>query len=126
MGEETQKSKRYISDHPIGGQNLFLKVMFSYLYGTKQTAQRWHTSISDWMESHCYPAVNSENPIFMKREGTDFIMHGVFVDDMMHAPTCDKLLEEFLELYKKDFDYTGGGLMETFLGMEAEQPGEVI
>ena len=54
------------------------------------------------MESHGYPAVNSEKTIFMKREGTDFIMHGVFVDDMMHAPTCDKLSDEFLELYKKD------------------------
>ncbi len=32
----------------------------------------------------------------------------------------------FLELYQKDFEITGGGLMETFLGMEVEQPGEVI
>ena len=53
-------------------------------------------------------------------------MHCVFVDDMMHALTCDKLSDEFLELYKKGFDYTGGGLMETFLGMEVEQPGKVI
>ncbi len=52
----------------------------------------------------------------------NFIMHGVFVDDMMHALTCDKLRDEFLELYKKDFDYTGGGPMETFLGMEVEHP----
>ena len=45
---------------------------------------------------------------------------------MMHVPTCDKLRNEFLELYKKDFEITGGGLMETFLGMLVEQPGEVI
>ncbi len=52
------------------------------------------------MESHGYPAVNSE--------------------------TCDKLSDKFLKLYKKDFDYTGGGLMETFLGMEVKQPCKVI
>ncbi len=40
----------------------------------------------------------------------------------MHAPTCDKLRNEFLELYQKDFEITGGGLMETFLGMEVEEP----
>ena len=46
----------------------------------------------------------------------------------MHVPTCNKLRNEFLELYKKDFEITGRGLrlMETFLGMEVEQPGEVI
>jgi hypothetical protein len=82
--------------------------------------------ISEWMEQHGYPAMNSEKAIFMKREGAEFIIHGLFVDDMMHIPTCDKLRDEFLELYKKDFEITGGGLMETFLGMEVEQPGEVI
>ncbi len=45
---------------------------------------------------------------------------------MMHAPTCDKLHYEFLELYKKDFEITGRGLMETFLGMDMEQLCKVI
>ena len=44
----------------------------------------------------------------------------------MHVPTCDRLCDEFLKLYQKDFEITGGGLMETFLGMEIEQPGKVI
>ena len=96
------------------------------MYGTKQAARRWHIRISDWMEQNGYPAVNSEKTIFMKRQGSDFIMHGLFVDDMMHVPTCDKLRDEFLTLYQKDFEITGGGLMETFLGMEVEQPGKVI
>ncbi len=50
----------------------------------------------------------------------------LFVDDMMHVPTCDKLRNEILAIYPKDFEITGGGLMETFLGMEFEQPGKVI
>ncbi len=44
----------------------------------------------------------------------------------MHVPTCDKLRDEFLEIYKKDFEITGGGLVETFPGMEVEQLGKVI
>ena len=82
--------------------------------------------ISDWMEKHDYPAGNSEKTIFMKGEGADFIIHGLFVDDMIHVPTCDKLRNEFLEFYKKDFEITGGGLIKTVLGMGVEQPGEVI
>ena len=69
------------------------------MYGTKQAARRWHIRISDWMEQHGYPAINSEKTIFMKRQCSDFIMHGLFVDDMMHVPTCDKLRDEFLTLY---------------------------
>jgi hypothetical protein len=96
------------------------------MYGTKQASRRWLIRISEWMETNGYPAVNSEKTIFMKREGTDFIMQGLFVEDMMHILTCDRLRGEFLELYQKDFEITGGGLMETFLGMEVEQPGKVI
>ena len=44
----------------------------------------------------------------------------------MHVPTCDKLHDEFLTLYQKDFEITGGDLMETFFGMEVEQPGQLI
>ncbi len=61
------------------------------MYGTKQAARRGHIRILDWMEQNGYPAVNSEKTIFMKRQGSDFIMHSLFVDDMMHVPTCDKL-----------------------------------
>jgi hypothetical protein len=46
------------------------------------------------MEQNCYPVVNSEKTIFMKPQGSDFIMNGLFVDDMMHVPTCDKLRDD--------------------------------
>ena len=78
------------------------------------------------MEKNGYPAVNSEKTIFMKRNGDDFIIHSLFVDDMMHVPTCERLKQEFLEKYTKDFEITGGGLMETFLGMQVEQSKKAI
>ena len=68
------------------------------------------------MESHGYPAINSEKTMFMKWEGDDFILHGLFVDDMSTIPTSDHLKEEFMALYSADFDVTGGDLMKSFLG----------
>jgi hypothetical protein len=53
-------------------------------------------------------AGNSEMTIFMKVQGSDFIIHGLFVDEMMHFLTCDKLRDEFLAFYQKDFENTGG------------------
>ena len=37
------------------------------------------------MNEHGYAAVNSEQTIFMKWVGQDFIIHGLFVDDMQHT-----------------------------------------
>jgi hypothetical protein len=91
------------------------------VYGTKQAARRWHLPISNWMERNEYHPVNSEKTIFMKRRGNDFIIHGLFVDDMMHVTTSDALRNEFMKKYTADFNVTGGGLMETFLGMEVVQ-----
>ena len=34
--------------------------------------------------------------------------------------------DNILALYKKDFEITGGGKMETFLGMAVEQKGKSI
>ncbi len=50
-------------------------------------------------------------------------MHGLFVDDMVHASTSEKLKEDFIAEYKGDFQITcdDPSLMTSFLGMEVEQ-----
>jgi hypothetical protein len=90
------------------------------IYGTKQAARKWHIHISQWLEDHGYATVNSEKTIFMKRQGADFILHGLFVDDMIHTSTSELMMKEFMQSYSKDFEITGGGIMESFLGLEVE------
>ena len=105
------------------GQALML---MKSMYGTRQAARQWHVRISTWMESHGYLAVNSEKTMFMKRKGKEWIVHGLFVDDMAHASTCPKLKKRFIHEYKKDVDITEEGIMSTFLGMEVEQSKDPI
>jgi hypothetical protein len=90
------------------------------MYGTRQAARQWHVRISTWMEDHGHLAINSEKTIFMKREGEEWIMHGLFVDDMIHAATNDNLRDQFIREYKADFDITLEDVMTSFLGMEIE------
>jgi hypothetical protein len=61
-------------------------------------------------------AVNNEETMFMKWAGSDFIMHGLFV--MADASTTQKMIHE---KYSKDFQYTRGDFMTSFLGLEVEQ-----
>ncbi len=80
------------------------------IYGTllRKAACRWHINISDWMERNSYPAVNSKKTIFMKDKGEHFIIHGLFVDDMMQTATSTKLKNKLLRKYSKDINITGG------------------
>ena len=96
-------------------------MLMKSMYGTRQAARQWHVRISTWMESHGYLAVNSEKTMFMKRKRREWIMHGLFIDDMAHASTCPKLKKQFLQEYKKDFYITEEDIVSTFLGMEVEQ-----
>ncbi len=45
---------------------------------------------------------------------------------MMHIYSCDAMEDEFLALYRKDLEITGGSKMETFLGMVVEQDDKSI
>jgi hypothetical protein len=87
---------------PQGHALLLMKSM----YGTRQAARQWHQRISGWMESHDYMAVSNKKTMFMKCEGSDYIMHGQFVDDMAHASTSPKMIKKFMKEYSKDFEYT--------------------
>ncbi len=78
------------------------------------------------MESNGYAAVNSEKTIFMKRSRSEYIIHSLFVDDMMHIYSCGAIKDEFMQFYLKDFEITGGLQMKTFLGMQVEQPARSI
>ncbi len=58
------------------------------------------------MEDHWYVVVNSEKTIFMKRENCEWIMHGLLIDDMIHASTSKELKKKFIKEYKEDFEIT--------------------
>ncbi len=48
-------------------------------------------------------------------------MHGLFVDDMAHVSTPQKMIKKFMKEYSKDSEYTGGDFMTSFLGLEVKQ-----
>ncbi len=73
------------------------------------------------MESHDYMAVNNEKSMFMKWEGPDLIIHGLFFDEMAHASTSQRMVKNFIKEYLREFEYTRGNFMTLFLALEVEQ-----
>ena len=84
-------------------------LLLKSIYHTLQAARKWHIHISTWMDNNGYKAINSKKTIFMKRKGAEYIIHGLFADDMMHIYSSDAMKDEFLALYTKDFKVTGDG-----------------
>jgi hypothetical protein len=91
------------------------------MYGTRQAEPQWFT----WTEDHGYAAVYSQKNIFMKRVNNDWIMHGLFVDDMIYASTNNVLKQRFVNDYTAqhigEFEITCEDLIASFLGMEVEK-----
>ncbi len=73
---------------PQGRALLLIKNMYGTLQAARQRIQR----ISGWMEEHSYMSVNNEKTMLNKWEGSDFILHGLFVDDMARTSTSQRLL----------------------------------
>jgi hypothetical protein len=78
------------------------------------------------MERYGYAEVNSEKTIFLKRSGSEYIIHSLFVDDLMQFYFFDAIKDKFMQLYSKYFEITGGSQMQTFLGMRVEQTAQFI
>ncbi len=47
-------------------------------------------------------------------------MHGLFVEDMIHASTSDALCDQFVRAYQADYDIMLEDVIFSFLGMEIE------
>jgi hypothetical protein len=55
------------------------------IYGTGQPEQRRHIYISEWIINNGYREANSEKTI-MSTKGSHYILHGLFIDYMIHIP----------------------------------------
>ena len=91
------------------------------MYWIRQAARQWHVRISTWMEECWYSPVNSKKTIVMKRAGEDWIIHGLYVDDMIHALMSKELKQSFIEEYTGYFNITLEENITSFLGLEIKQ-----
>ena len=70
-------------------------------------------SLSGWMEDHGYAPAKSEKKFFTQQHDDYFIIHEAF----QLAKTS---------WMRRDFDITGGTIMESFIGLQVEQSGTVF
>nr|KYP55970.1 Retrovirus-related Pol polyprotein from transposon TNT 1-94 [Cajanus cajan] len=96
------------------------------LYGLKQAPRSWNERIDGYFKKNGYEQCPYEHALYIKKSEKDMMVVALYVDDLIFTGSNAKLIKEFKEIMKKEFEMTDLGLMKYFLGLEVKQSDEGI
>lgn len=88
------------------------------LYGLKQAPKAWYNKIDTHFCSNGYVRSENEPTLYLKKEGTDFLMICLYVDDIIYMGSSSALINKFKAGMMKMFEMTDLGKLHYFLGLE--------
>ncbi|KAH9112109.1 hypothetical protein AeMF1_013507 [Aphanomyces euteiches] len=96
---------------------LVLKLKKS-LYGLKQAPRLWNETIDGFMVSIGFTKSNADHCIYVMRTGSRVILVSLYVDDLILASNCNKMMQSTKEALSKRFKMTDLGALSYCLGIE--------
>lgn len=91
------------------------------LYGLKQASHEWYKKIDSYFLENNFERSGNEPTLYLKRQGTDFLVVCLYVDDMIYMGSCEAIVAEFKSSMMKQFEMSDLGLLHYFLGLEVKQ-----
>ncbi|XP_047340122.1 secreted RxLR effector protein 161-like [Impatiens glandulifera] len=79
-----------------------------FLYRPKQAPRAWNERIDEYFKKNEY-----EHVLYTKKSENDMMVFALYVDDLIFTGSNAKLIKEFKEVMKKEFEMTDLGLHET-------------
>jgi hypothetical protein len=97
------------------------------LYGLKQAPRAWYSKIDGYFQEKGYMRSENEPTLYVKKEGNDFIIVCLYVDDIIYTSSSTYLVDEFKTQMMNEFEMSDMGLLHYFLGLEVYQvEGEIF
>lgn len=97
------------------------------LYGLKQAPRAWNSKIDAYFLRSGFMRSPSEPSLYVKKNGEDFLMVCLYVDDLIYVGTNANMVDSFKEAMMKEYEMTDLGLMKYFLGIQVKQSkGEIF
>ncbi|GAU23238.1 hypothetical protein TSUD_172660 [Trifolium subterraneum] len=87
------------------------------LYGLKQAPRAWYNKIEAYFIKEGFVKCPHEHTLFVKREGKNWLIISLYVDDIIFTGNDNQLLKQFKESMMTTFDMTDLGKMRHFLGI---------
>ena len=103
-----------------GKENLVCKLNKS-LYGLKQASRCWFKTMDTFLKGKGYEQSMSDNCLYIKRVGKEFIIISLFVDDLLLACNSLQMLKREKGELQKRFCMKDLGEVHYLLGIQIER-----
>ena len=90
------------------------------LYGLKQAPRAWYQKIHTYLTSKGFKNSSTKSTLYLHKDGDDFLIVILYVDDMFVTGTDEEKIEAFKADLNSSFEMSNLGLLHYFLGMEFE------
>jgi hypothetical protein len=88
------------------------------LYGLKQSGHEWNKTISNYLKSIGFTRLVTENCVFIRRDGAEYDIIAIWVDDLFILSTSTARKTCVKEQILKQFEATDQGEPKLLLGIE--------
>lgn len=95
--------------------------LFKALYGLRQAPRAWYTKLRKCLENLGFEKCLYEHAVYVKREGNECLIIGVYEDDLLVTGTSVENILKFKTQMCCEFDMSDLGLLSYYLGIEVEQ-----
>lgn len=107
--------------YEVKGQEGKVYKLRKALYGLRQAPRAWYTRLSKFLEKLGFEKCPYEHAVYVKREGNESLIIGVYVDDILITSSNTANIIKFKEQMSKEFEMSDLGKLSYYLGIEVDQ-----
>lgn len=96
------------------------------LYGLRQAPRAWYAKLNECLERLGFSKCPVEHAVYTKKVGSEVLVVGVYVDDLLVTGTNISSIEHFKRQMHAEFDMSDLGRLAYYLGIEVEQKDDYI
>ena len=86
----------------------FVCKLLRAIYGLHQAPVKFKHEVVAWFKQNNYTAANSSETIWIRREGTSVLIHGLYADDFLHHTNDPNMYKVFQQKFTKRFEVKSG------------------
>lgn len=91
------------------------------IYGLKQASRNWNQTIDKWMKDYGFKASEADPCLYVKHEEQEVIVVIIWVDDLIIAGSCKRIIQDFKAAISKGFSMKDLGALKWILGVEIKR-----
>lgn len=95
--------------------------LYKALYGLRQAPRAWYTRLSKCLTELGFTKYPFEHAVYIKHEGGESLIVGVYVDDLLVTGTSVSNIVKFKEQMSREFDMSDLGKLSYYIGIEVYQ-----